>query len=148
MNDQRTEAEQCGKFPELRKTEGGNNYGSWIIKAKRKLATLELWDYVADDNATPPRVPALLPGRIIRGPDTQGNQVEVHLPGNQVAFEVARAATTPWQKKNKQVRDFITNAVGDDLLYLVKKTCYISSRSLGLPSHCVTTLKQHSSTCN
>ena len=49
MGDQRNEAELCTKFPELRKTNGGNNFGSWVIKAKRKLIMLELWDHVASE---------------------------------------------------------------------------------------------------
>ena len=120
MSDQRSKAESCAKFPELRKVNGGNNYGSWIIKAKRKLITLELWDYIVGDEATPPQIPAPFPARIIRGVDANGTHVEIHSPGNQAAVDAAKAAAALWHKKNNQALDFITNAVGDDLLYLVK----------------------------
>jgi len=76
------------------------------------------------DEATPPQIPAPFPVRIIRGVDSNGTHVEIHSPGNQAAVNAAKAAAAPWHKKNNQALDFITNAVGDNLLYLVKRANY------------------------
>ena len=76
------------------------------------------------DEATPPQIPAPFPARIIRGVDANGTHVEIHSPGNQAAVDAAKVAAAPWHKKNNQALDFITNAVGDDLLYLVKHANY------------------------
>jgi hypothetical protein len=108
------------KFLELRKRDGTNNYGSWAIKAKRRLIALELWEYVAGDQVTPPQVTILLPPEVIRGPDANGHMVEIHLAGNQPQVDTAKEAVAPWQKKNDQALNHIINAIQDDLLYLVK----------------------------
>jgi hypothetical protein len=59
MSNARNDGErnECSKFPEIRVKEGVNNYGAWAVKAKYRLLTMKLWDYIEGPSSTPLQVP-------------------------------------------------------------------------------------------
>jgi hypothetical protein len=124
MSNPCTDAERSdrSKFPEIKLRDGVNNYGAWAVKAKYRLITMKLWDFIDGASDTPPEVPAVRPPRIFRGPDVNGDVVEIHYAGNQAAVQAAQALAAPWIEKDSQALDLIMNAVPDDLLYLIKRS--------------------------
>jgi hypothetical protein len=109
------------KFPNLSQKDGVSNYGSWAVKAKSHLITLELWEVVGGNDTTAPPIPEPKAPKIIWGYNANHELVEIHVPGNQPQFKAATAAAAPWTKKSNKALDLIINAVADDLLYLVKR---------------------------
>jgi hypothetical protein len=117
-----TDRTEWSKFPEIRQKDGVNNYGAWAVKAKYRLITMNLWEYIEGSMEIPPIVPKLRPARRIRGPDEHGNIVIIHDDGNKAQVDAAQALAAPWIEKDSQALDLILNAVPDDLLYLVKRS--------------------------
>jgi len=117
-----SERNERTRFPEIKVKDGVNNYGGWAVKAKSRLVALKLWDHIEGASDTPPVIPAFRPPKTIRGPDEHGNTVTIHYQGNQAAVDAAQAAAAPWIEKDGQALDLITNAVPDDMLYLIRRS--------------------------
>jgi hypothetical protein len=110
------------KFPEVKVKDGVNNYGAWSVKAKYRLLTMKLWEFIDGPSNTPPEIPEYLTPKIIHGPDENGNIVTIHYAGNRAAVDAAKEHAAPWFRRDGQALDLIMNSMPDDLLYLVKRS--------------------------
>ena len=89
-----------------------NDYAHWIIKAKLKLRSLELWKYIEGPDSTPPVIPALVPTVTRQAKSTATNtMIEIRDEGNESIVNLAKKVAEPWLAGDLAALELIVEAV-------------------------------------
>ncbi|KAI0083969.1 hypothetical protein BDY19DRAFT_896926, partial [Irpex rosettiformis] len=112
MSDNISTKETKRQLSKLHDDGNTNDYARWIVKAKLKLRSLDLWKYIERDGSFLPEIPVLTPTATRTSRNTAtGEIIEVTDDGNEAEVEKAKKDAELWFTGDLTALELIVDAV-------------------------------------